>query len=217
LAGGRDIEPSRFGAAPHPNATPHSPLRDEFELALASATITAGIPLLGMCRGMQIVNVALGGTLHLDHSVLPPPADRHPGGDWGRWAQVVEARLRGSPPPPHPSHEVETAPGSALASALGPRATVNSYHHQSLAELGRGLVVTARAADGVIEAIELPDAPNLCLGVQWELQEEPDSPLFALFVQAARRRAGAARGGVSGRRVPAPVRNRQSPVRRASG
>jgi putative glutamine amidotransferase len=189
IAGGRDIEPARFGRVDHSTSTPHSPLRDEFELALAPAAISAGIPLLGICRGMQVVNVALGGTLELDHGLLPSPATNHPGGDWDRWREVVRATLGGWRKPEHPSHEISIAPGSRLAAVLGDHTIVNSYHHQSIAQLGRDLVVTAQAADGVIEAIELPSAPNLCLAVQWEEQEQPDTPLFALLVRAAREHA----------------------------
>lgn len=213
LAGGRDIEPPRFGGEPHPASTPYSPLRDRFELALAPAAISAGIPLLGICRGMQIINVALGGTLELDHSLLPPPANRHPGGDWGRWAEVVRARLGGWAPPQHPSHEIAIVPGSKLAEVLGTSATVNSYHHQSIAELGGGLDAVARAPDGVIEAIEKRGAASLCLGVQWEEQEEPGSPLFSLLVEAAREATDARRGAA----VAPAVSQAALPGRRASG
>ena len=88
LAGGRDIEPERFGGRRHPRATAHSPLRDETELAIAGEAIAAGIPILGICQGMQVINVALGGSLHPDHSVLASPADRHRGGDWTIWEEV---------------------------------------------------------------------------------------------------------------------------------
>ena len=95
------------------------------------------------------------------------------------------------PPPQHPSHEISVTPGSSLERALGTRARVNSYHHQSISDLGDGVTVSATAPDGVIEAIEVPGAAALCIGVQWELQEQPDSPLFALFVDAVREHAAA--------------------------
>lgn len=189
LAGGRDIEHARFGARRHPTSTAYSPLRDDAELPLAREAIAAGVPLLGVCRGMQVINVSLGGTLHPDHGVLEPPADRHPGGDWDKWEDVVKARLEGTPPPEHPSHPIYIEPGTRLASALGRSATVNSYHHQSIATLGDGVTVVADAPDGVIEAIEVPAAAALCIGVQWELQEEPASPVLAMFVEAAAERA----------------------------
>lgn len=215
IAGGRDIEPARFGRADHSTSTPHSPLRDQFELALVPAAISAGIPLLGICRGMQIVNLVYGGTLELDHSLLPPPATTHPGGDWDCWREVVRATLGGWSKPEHPSHEVTIAPGSRLAEALGDRALVNSYHHQSIARLGRDLVVTARAPDGVIEAIELPSAASLCLAVQWEEQEQPDTPLFAMLVRAAQEHAATGRRGATHRRTPSL--REPLPVRQASG
>jgi putative glutamine amidotransferase len=190
LGVGRDLEPARYGAAPHPSSTAHSPIRDSVELALALEAMEAGVPLLGICRGMQIMNVALGGTLHPDHTVLPAPADRHPGGDWARWEDVVAAALADGAPPQHPTHPIRVEPGSHLAGALGSHAEVNSYHHQSIARLGRGVRVAARAPDGVIEAIEVPGAAALALGVQWELQEDwrdgaAGAGIFALLVQAA--------------------------------
>jgi putative glutamine amidotransferase len=196
LGVGRDLAPDGRGAERHATSTLHSPLRDAAELALVPAAIGAGVPLLGICRGMQVINVALGGSLHADHSVLAPPADKHPGGDWARWERVVHARLSGAPAPTHPSHEIVIAPGTRLATALGRHSTVNSYHHESIAELGDGVMPTAWAPDGVIEAIEVP-ATAFCLGVQWELQEEPDSPVFELFVDAARQ-VGATRERPSG-------------------
>jgi putative glutamine amidotransferase len=171
LGVGRDIDPRRYGGSAHTGLTAHSPLRDSAEIALARDALAAGVPLLGICRGMQIVNVALGGSLHADHSVLPDPASGHPGGDWARWQQVVDATVEGSPAPAHPTHAIAIADDSLLACALGTRAVVNSYHHQSVARLGDGVRATAHAPDGVVEAIEVPDAA-FCLGVQWELQEE---------------------------------------------
>ena len=193
LGVGRDLEPGRFGGAPHPTSTAHSPLRDAAELDLVRDALAAGVPVLGICRGMQVIDVALGGTLHADHSVLPAPGNGHPGGDWARWEEVVSAALRGAPAPEHPSHPIEIAPGSWLAAALGEAAVVNSYHHQSVATLGRGVRVTARAPDGVVEAIEVP-GPSFCLGVQWELQEEclpggnGDRVLRLFLAEAARAR-----------------------------
>jgi putative glutamine amidotransferase len=171
LAFGRDIAPSWYGGAGHPSSTAFSALRDAAEIPLARDAMRAGVPLLGICRGMQVINVALGGSLHADHGVLPAPARDHPGGDWDRWEQVVAATVDGTPCPAHPSHPIAVAGDSLLHEALGGAAVVNSYHHQSIATLGDGLRVTARAPDGVIEAVEAP-AAAFCLGVQWELQEE---------------------------------------------
>jgi putative glutamine amidotransferase len=190
---GCDLDPGSYGGDDHPSLTDHSAYRDGCELTLARLALANGIPLLGVCRGMQVINVALGGTLHADHSVLPPPASAHPGGDWARWAEVVSATLANEPVPAHPSHAISVLPGSSLAGVLGEMAGVNSYHHQSLALLGLGVAPVAWAEDGVVEAIEVPTAPALCLGVQWELQESwRDDPtqlaIFGLLVDRARRR-----------------------------
>jgi putative glutamine amidotransferase len=186
LGFGSDIDPRRYGGAPHAAMTAHSQRRDEFELALARAALGAGVPVLGICRGMQVLNVVRGGTLHAD--VAP-----HPGGDWDRWARVREAVLADATVPEHPGHELRVAPGSRLAAALGAeRAWVNSYHHQAVAELGAGVVPVAWAEDGLVEAVEL-DGDAWVLGVQWELQEtwkDDDRFLgvFDAFVSATARR-----------------------------
>jgi putative glutamine amidotransferase len=149
------------------------------------------LPTLGICRGMQVLDVALGGTLHPDHSVLEGRAALHPGGDWERWQTVIDAALDGTELPRHPSHATTIAPGSLLARALGERTTVNSYHHQSIDKLGSGVVVTA--PDGVIEAIEVPGATAPNIGVQWELKEHAGdggegTRVFELLVDAAHER-----------------------------
>jgi len=194
LGFGRDIDPARYGAGPHPALTAVSEHRDAFELALVADVLERDLPLLGICRGMQIVNVALGGTLYPDRSEYPPGAEDHPGGDWERWDRVCAATLGTGPMPEHPSHPITVRPGSRLHAALGPDAVVNSYHHQAVAELGRGVEAVARAGDGIVEAIELP-AQEFALGVQWELQEAwtTDPACFAIFeafvAAAARRRS----------------------------
>jgi putative glutamine amidotransferase len=192
LGFGSDIAPERYGGAPHPAMTEHSERRDAFELALARAALEHGVPVLGICRGMQLLNVLRGGTLHAD-------ASPHPGGDWERWALVREAVLSDGAPPEHPGHPLRVAPGSRLAAAIGAgEAWVNSYHHQAVAGLGDGLVPVAWADDGLVEALELDGEPWV-LGVQWELQEAwKDDPrflgVFAALVEAAlsarARRAG---------------------------
>ncbi len=193
LAPGRDIEPWRYGAAAGPLLAAVEPQRDEFELALAPAALERGLPVLGMCRGLQVLNVALDGTLYEDVSLAAPGHATDPG--WVAWKQTEIASLAGAPPPPHPRHQVSVAPGSALASALGETSIeVNSYHHQAIDRLGDGLSVVARAADGVIEAVELPGRP--VLAVQWELQEEArvdprSAAVFEWFVEAARSFSGA--------------------------
>jgi gamma-glutamyl-gamma-aminobutyrate hydrolase PuuD len=174
IGGGRDIEPHRYGQEPHDLLGDPDPHRDEFELELVERTIERGLPLLGMCRGIQVINVALGGTLVQDLS-LNPDWEQHPTDrGWHRWKEVERASLLDEPDvPEHPRHEMTVAPGSRLHAALGVEAIgVDSFHHQAIDELGEGLVVTGRAEDGVVEVIELEDASRYLLGAQFELQEE---------------------------------------------
>ena len=201
LGFGSDIDPARYGGAPHPSMTEHSARRDEFELALARLALAEGLTVLGICRGMQLLNVVRGGTLLAD--VAP-----HPGGDWERWALVRAAVLGGEPVPEHPGHPLAVARGSRLAAALGAGETwVNSYHHQGIDRLGAGVEPVARADDGIVEALEL-EGDAWVLGVQWELQEswKDDARMLGVFADFA-----AAAGSVSARRrrsgltEPAPV------------
>jgi gamma-glutamyl-gamma-aminobutyrate hydrolase PuuD len=190
LGFGRDIAPERYGAGPHPALTATSEHRDASEIALVHEALARDVPLLGICRGMQIVDVALGGTLYRDRSEYPAAARAHPGGDWERWDRVCAATLGAGPMPEHPSHPISVAPGSRLHAALGERAVVNSYHHQAIATLGDGVDAVAWSDDGMIEAVELP-AAAFAVGVQWELQESwQDDPaglaVFEAFVAAAR-------------------------------
>ena len=169
LAPGRDIEPERYGQERHPLLAATEPRRDAFELELTRGALERGLPLLGICRGVQMLNVALGGTLAQDVSLLTDAHPSDPG--WARWKEVEAASVRGAPAPAHPRHEIEIVPGSILAGALGvTRIAVSSFHHQAVDRLGEGLVVTAAGEDGIVEAIELAGRP--ALGVQWELQEE---------------------------------------------
>lgn len=188
LAPGRDIEPHRYGQQPHPLLAATEPQRDAFELELVVSAIDRALPILGMCRGIQILNVALGGTLAQDVSLV---ADGHPSDPgWKYWKLVEASSVAGSPPPEHPRHEIEVVPGSLLERAIGTtHVEVNSFHHQAVDRLGEGLAVVAASADGVAEAIELPGRP--VLAVQWELQEEWRVDrrflgVFEWFVQAAR-------------------------------
>jgi putative glutamine amidotransferase len=187
LAPGRDLEPGRYGQAPHPLLAATEPRRDAFELALIGPVLRRGLPILGMCRGIQSLNVALGGTLHQDLSLVAPGHPSDPG--WRHWKLTEAASLAGEPPPPHPRHQIEIEPGSLLARALGATTIdVNSFHHQAIDRLGEGLVAVARSADGVIEAIELPGSH--VLAVQWELHEEARldarfQAVFERFVEAA--------------------------------
>ena len=185
---GGDIHPERYGGdATHPTLTSVSAARDAFEFGLVEAALASGKPVLGICRGMQVINVARGGSMHAD-------AGEHPGGDWDRWALVRESVLTGSEHPGHPDHELRVTPGSRLDAALGPGPhRVNSWHHQAIDRLGDGVVATGRAEDGVVEAVEV-DGDAWVLGVQWELQESwKEDPrqleVFRAFVSATRRPA----------------------------
>jgi putative glutamine amidotransferase len=169
LAPGRDIEPRRYGQEPHELLAATDPQRDAFELALAERALERGLPILGMCRGVQLLNVALGGTLAQDVSLLVNDHPTDPG--WRAWKRVEKASLTEAPVPEHPRHQISISPGSLLAEALGTTTIdVSSFHHQAIDRLGEGLAVVATAPDGVPEAIELPGRP--VLAVQWELQEE---------------------------------------------
>jgi putative glutamine amidotransferase len=166
LSGGPDLDPAAYHARPHPRLGPTEPALDAFELALARAADHAGMPLLGICRGAQALNVARGGTLH-----------QHVEGH----RQAALASLT--------SHSVEVALHSRAGRVLGAtRVEVNSFHHQAVADVGCGLRVSARASDGTVEAIEAPAHPFL-LGVQWHAETLVDRPahlaLFRALVRAA--------------------------------
>jgi putative glutamine amidotransferase len=189
LAPGRDIEPARYGQEPHALLAATEPQRDAFEFALVSEALGRDLPILGMCRGVQVLNVALGGTLVQDVSLVAAGHPSDPG--WVRWKEVESASVAGLPVPPHPRHEIVIEPSSILAGALGTTSIeVNSFHHQAIDEVGSGLSVVARSAvDGLPEAVELPGRP--VLAVQWELQEEwrvdvRFARVFDWFVDAAR-------------------------------
>ena len=170
LSGGPDLDPAAYGARAHAALGPTEPALDRFELELARAADAAGMPLLGVCRGAQSLNVARGGTLH-----------QHIEGH--RQAELAT----------QPTHAVRIAARSNAARILGANsAHVNSFHHQAADTLGDGLVATAWAADGTIEALEDPGHPFL-LGVQWHAETLLDEPgqlaLFAALVEAAGRRS----------------------------
>lgn len=194
LAGGRDIESWRYGRRqPHPAQGVTSPHLDEIELSYARLAVEGGIPLLGVCRGCQVINVAFGGTLFGDLSEFPDGGADHPGARWEEWRGLVAATLEGRPNPPHPTHPIDIAPGSMLAGLMGERAEVDSYHHQGIDRPGRGIRAVAWGPHRVAEAIEMPDTPTFVLGVQWEIHEEWQRnewarAVWGAFVASARRR-----------------------------
>ncbi|MFZ0161190.1 MAG: gamma-glutamyl-gamma-aminobutyrate hydrolase family protein [Kineosporiaceae bacterium] len=173
LAGGPDVEPARYGQEAGPNTQPAQPLRDAAELDLLSAAVTSGLPVLAICRGMQLLNVARGGTLH-QH--LPDVLGNHDGS---------------AGPGVYGTHPVTVAGGSRLAAALGRTEVdgVPAYHHQGVDVLGQGLIASAWAPDGLVEAIEDPTLP-FCVGVQWHPEEGVDPALFRALVGAAREGGG---------------------------
>jgi putative glutamine amidotransferase len=176
LAGGADIDPASYGAAPHPETHGTVPERDAFEIALTRRAIERGIPLLGICRGMQLLNVALGGTLrqHLPDELGNHEHRRAPGTFDGA------------------DHDVRLTPGSLAARAAGEeRHGTKSHHHQGVGRIGDGLVVTGLAVmDDLPEAIELPDR-GFVLGVQWHPEADARSRIVGALVEAARARRAA--------------------------
>lgn len=175
LTGGEDVDPARFGEAPHPRTNPPHPRRDAWEIALARAAQARRLPVLAICRGIQVMNVALGGTLVQDIPACCPGALAHDG------AASRSTRV----------HAVEIDDGTRMAEALGTtRLAANSIHHQAVARVAEPLRVVARAPDGVVEGVEARDPGWWMLGVQWhpeELVEAPgdwDRRLFAAFAAA---------------------------------
>lgn len=165
LPGGGDVNPYRYGQEPHVKLGEVSPERDEHEIFLARYAAEKGLPTLGLCRGIQVMNVALGGTLYQDLEAQG-------------FREVQPYQIS---PPPALAHRVDLVAQSPLSRLFPPRFRVNSYHHQGIKELGRGLKPAALAPDGLVEAVVLEGHP-LFLGVQWhpELLEE-HWPLFGLF------------------------------------
>ncbi len=174
LSGGADIDPSHFNGEPHPRVYDVDPTRDELELGLSRLAAETGWPILGICRGAQVLNVALGGSLYTDLADQLPGALRH---DWYPGF-----------PHTHLAHTIHVENGSSLAATLGGMEVwVNSLHHQGIHSLATGLRPLARAADSLIEAVELPGHPFF-LGVQWHPESLVESPdmlnLFKAFIRA---------------------------------
>ncbi len=178
LTGGGDVDPTRFGQAPHPSVADVVPARDGLEIDLTRDAVERRLPLLAICRGIQVLNVALGGTLEQDVPTSVPGALVH----------VQTA------PRPQPAHRVKVEDGTRLAQILGAsELEVNSFHHQALARLGHGLRAVAWSPDGVVEGAEMDPTCGFVVGVQWHPEElTPHDAtarnLFRALVDASRLR-----------------------------
>ena len=191
LPGGEDLDPAHYGAERHPQLGPTDLERDRTELLLTEWALHAGMPLLGVCRGVQVINVACGGTLYQDLHSERPDLDKHD------YFPPKFERFR-------IVHNVEVAADSLLARALGESHAVNSMHHQGIATLGKGLRAVGVAEDGLVEAVEMPGLPFV-LGVQWHPEElaKTDSHSGSLFLEFVRAAAGEWR--TSAHRAAQPV------------
>ncbi len=177
LTGGGDVDPARFGEAPHSTLSEVTPTRDTLETSAVQIALERRLPILGVCRGIQVLNVALGGSLFQDVGTDPGTQLQH---------SQTEPRDQ-------PTHKVKVEPRSRLAQILGTdEIEVNSMHHQAVKSLGRGLIAVAWAPDQIIEGVEDTDPSRFVLGVEWHPEElvghsEPARRLFAALVAAARR------------------------------
>jgi gamma-glutamyl-gamma-aminobutyrate hydrolase PuuD len=166
FSGGSDLDPELYGEQAHPETNGWVRERDDFELGLMQAALARDVPLLAICRGSQVLNVALGGDLE-QH--VP---DR------------VQSDLHKETPGVFAEHDVAVLRGTTLATILGDRADVKSHHHQGYGELGSGLREAARAADGTVEALEDPTR-RFTVGVLWHPEEGEDLALFEALVREA--------------------------------
>ena len=175
LTGGKDMDPKHFGEDRHPTCERILPDRSASELALTRLAVKRSTPLLGICLGLQTLNVAMGGSLFQDIPSMQPSGVRH---------RQTEQERHGV------AHTVEVVEGSLLSRVFGGRRelSVNSIHHQAAKKIGDGLVVTARAPDGIVEGLEHPGVP-FCLSVQWHPEDlkagESNQVLFDGLLKAA--------------------------------
>lgn len=177
LPGGHDVDPDRYGEEPNQKLEAIDQVRDATEILLAKMAMDEGLPVLGVCRGAQVINVAAGGSLYQDlASMYGKPVLRH-------FQQHLEEG---------PSHHIDIEVGSRLHAICGsPRVRVNTYHHQAVKDLGAGLKITARSTDGVVEAIEGLNDDTFILGVQWHPEllaphGDLNHRVFAAHIEASR-------------------------------
>lgn len=190
LSGGPDLDPAAYGAAPDPQLGPTVPELDRFELAVARRADAIGLPLLGVCRGCQVINVARGGTLHQHLPDVVGDAVTH----------------RQTTPGDATVHDVSVLPDSRLARVTGSgEVAVNSFHHQAADRIGRGLKAVAHSEDGVVEGLEDPGS-LLLLGVQWHAEtltgRREQLALFEALVEAGRRYGSTVDPGAESTEVP---------------
>ncbi len=169
IAGGGDIDPAIYGSARHPKTEVNAPDRDAWELAVADAAIRMGVPFLGICRGMQVLNVACGGTLH-QH--VP---------------DLVGHEAHSGTPHGFGMHKVRVTSGATVPSILpgGEYFGVPTHHHQAVDQVGEGLIAVGWADDGIIEAVESASPGEFLIGVQWHPEQGDDSRLFSALAGAA--------------------------------
>ncbi|HEX7052276.1 MAG TPA: gamma-glutamyl-gamma-aminobutyrate hydrolase family protein [Longimicrobiales bacterium] len=181
LTGGEDIDPARYGEAPLPGLGLVNPARDAAELTTLNLALERELPVLGICRGCQLINVGMGGTLYQDLATQAPSRVRH------RQVESWESR----------THRIRIVPGSRLAQTVAREVLlINSFHHQGIKDVAPGLVITATAEDGAIEAVESAGEPWI-LGVQWHPERheadapetDPDRRIIAAFREAVMLRA----------------------------
>lgn len=182
LTGGEDVDPARYGEEPLPGLGVTNPARDEAELLTIGLALERALPILGICRGCQLLNIHFGGSLYQDLVLQSPSEVRH------RQKEPWERR----------THRVQIEADSRLADIVGADSLViNSFHHQGIKDLGGGLRVVAQAEDGTVEAIERPDSDSWLLGVQWHPERheatapetDPDRLIFQAFRSQVQMRA----------------------------
>lgn len=181
LPGGPDVDPALYGATAHPRTRGVNSTTDAAELALIERALSTGVPLLAICRGMQLLNVQCGGTLHQHLPEIIGHDGHHP---------ETEVFTLGE-------QDLNLEPGSRIAGIFGDDAPkISCHHHQAIDQIGDGLVATAWAQDGVIETVEAVGHPFV-VGVQWEADQTRDERLYAAFAEAAQHSSPRAAGSMS--------------------